>query len=66
MAGEALAKVIGFIVDDHELIRRVLRRHFEDMPEFRACGQAMDACKRLKKFKSSRPASSFWIFLCPR
>jgi DNA-binding NarL/FixJ family response regulator len=50
-----LPKSSVFIVDDHEAIRRVLCRQFEDMPEFRVCGQAADGVQAVEKVQELTP-----------
>ena len=36
------------IVDDHESIRRELRRLFESVPEFAVCGEAEDGADAIE------------------
>lgn len=43
------------IVDDHESIRRELRRLFESLPEFAVCGEAEDGADAIEKGQRLSP-----------
>ena len=43
------------IVDDHEAIRRELRRLFESQPEFTVCGEAVDGADAISKAEQLSP-----------
>jgi DNA-binding NarL/FixJ family response regulator len=43
------------IVDDHEAIRRELRRIFQSLPEFTVCGEAADGADAISKAEQLSP-----------
>lgn len=43
------------IVDDHEAIRRELRRLFQSQPEFTVCGEAVDGADAISKAQQLSP-----------
>jgi DNA-binding NarL/FixJ family response regulator len=43
------------IVDDHEAIRRELRRLFQSLPEFTVCGEAVDGADAISKAEQLSP-----------
>ena len=44
------------IVDDHEAVRRELRRLFQSRPEFTVCGEAADGAEAISKAEQLSPA----------
>jgi two-component system nitrate/nitrite response regulator NarL len=44
------------IVDDHEAVRRELRRLFQSRPEFTVCGEAADGAEAISKAEQFSPA----------
>jgi len=44
------------IVDDHEAVRRELRRLFQSQPEFTVCGEAADGAEAISKAEQLSPA----------
>jgi DNA-binding NarL/FixJ family response regulator len=53
MAATAKAKV--FLVDDHPLVREMLKSLIEQQPDMTACGEAEDAAKALKGIAADKP-----------
>ena len=53
MSATAKAKV--FLVDDHPLVREMLKSLIEQQPDMTACGEADDAAKALKGIAADRP-----------
>jgi DNA-binding NarL/FixJ family response regulator len=43
------------IVDDHEAVRRELRRLFQSQPEFTVCGEAVDGADAISKAEELSP-----------
>src|ERR1700675_4010262 len=43
------------IVDDHEAVRRELRRLFQSQPEFTVCGEAVDGADAISKAEQLCP-----------
>jgi len=43
------------IVDDHEAVRRELRRLFQSQPEFTVCGEAVDGADAISKAEQLSP-----------
>jgi CheY-like chemotaxis protein len=43
------------IVDDHEAIRRELRRLFQSQPDFTVCGEAVDGADAISKAQQLSP-----------
>jgi DNA-binding NarL/FixJ family response regulator len=53
MSATAKAKV--FLVDDHPLVREMLKSLIEQQPDMTACGEADDAAKALKGIAADKP-----------
>jgi DNA-binding NarL/FixJ family response regulator len=53
------------IVDDHEAIRRELRRLFQSHPEFTVCGEAVDGADALSKAQQLAPDLIILDFAMP-
>ena len=53
MSATAKAKV--FLVDDHPLVREMLRNLIEQQPDMTVCGEAEDAAKALKGIAAGKP-----------
>ena len=53
IGAEAKAKV--FLVDDHPLVREMLKSLIEQQPDMTACGEAEDAAKALKGIAADKP-----------
>lgn len=43
------------IVDDHEAVRKQLRRVFEQNENYQVCGEASDGLEAVTKFQDARP-----------
>jgi DNA-binding NarL/FixJ family response regulator len=53
------------IVDDHEAIRRELRRLFQSQPEFIVCGEAVDGADAISKAQELSPDLVILDFAMP-
>jgi DNA-binding NarL/FixJ family response regulator len=53
------------IVDDHESIRRELRRCFQSQPEFTVCGEAVDGVDAISKAQELSPDLIILDFAMP-
>src|SRR6202790_3259510 len=53
------------IVDDHEAIRRELRRLFQSQPEFTVCGEAVDGVDAISKAQQLSPDLIILDFAMP-
>jgi DNA-binding NarL/FixJ family response regulator len=53
------------IVDDHEAIRRELRRLFQSDPEFTVCGEAVDGADAISKAQQLSPDLVILDFAMP-
>ena len=53
------------IVDDHEAIRRELRRLFQSQPEFSVCGEAVDGVDAISKAQQLSPDLIILDFAMP-
>ena len=51
----AAAKAKVFLVDDHPLVREMLKSLIEQQPDMTACGEAEDAAKALKGIAADKP-----------
>ncbi|HUO01620.1 MAG TPA: response regulator transcription factor [Rhizomicrobium sp.] len=51
----AAAKAKVFLVDDHPLVREMLKSLIEQQPDMAACGEAEDAAHALKGIAAGRP-----------
>jgi len=54
------------IVDDHDAVRRALRRFFGSFPDFQVCGEAADGLDAIENTKRLKPDVLLQNFAMPR